>query len=84
MAKRWSDAPFGSLYEEPSRNGLMAPKRVRGKGVRLVNMRELFRFDFIADQPMELAPLPDRNPGSWLLQDGDLLFARQSLTLAGA
>jgi len=62
----------------------MAPSKVRGTGVLLVNMREIFAFDLIAGQEMERAPLPERNPDSWLLDSGDLLFARQSLTLAGA
>ena len=47
-------------------------------------MKEQFAFDVIADQPMELAPLPEQDPAKWLLREGDLLFARQSLTLAGA
>ena len=62
----------------------MAPKRVRGEGVPLVNMREIFAFDRICGQEMELAPLPISNPEAWLLTKGDLLFARQSLTLKGA
>lgn len=62
----------------------MAPRRTRGAGVALVNMRELFAHDRIADPPMELAPVPPKEPTRWLLQAGDLLFARQSLTFAGA
>ncbi|MCR2818932.1 restriction endonuclease subunit S [Microbacterium sp. zg.Y1090] len=62
----------------------MAPAKTRGSGALLVNMKEIFAFDLISDQKMERAPLPARNPGLWLLQAGDLLFARQSLTLAGA
>lgn len=75
---------FSELYEVPSKNGLMAPSKVRGSGPLLVNMREIFAFDRIADQEMERAPIPERNSEAWLLQSGDLLFARQSLTLAGA
>lgn len=84
MHDGWRQVPFASLYALPSRNGLMAPKRVRGSGVSLVNMREIFAFDMIGAQEMELAPLPERNQAEWLLAPGDLLFARQSLTLAGA
>lgn len=75
---------MGELYECPSRNGLTVPRSVRGEGVKLVNMKEIFSLDFIDDQEMELAPLPDVNPERWLLAEGDLLFARQSLTLEGA
>lgn len=62
----------------------MAPSRVRGSGVALINMREIFAYDRIADPPMELAPIPGKNPMDWLVHSGDLLFARQSLTLEGA
>ena len=40
----------------------MAPSRVRGSGVALINMREIFAYDRIADPPMELAPIPGKNP----------------------
>jgi type I restriction enzyme S subunit len=84
MSEHWEQLRFGDLFLEPSRNGLMAPKRVRGAGIRLVNMREVFAYDFIGDQDMELAPVPAGATRDWLLQEGDLLFARQSLTLEGA
>lgn len=57
---------------------------MRGSGVRLVNMKEIFSIDLLGGQDMELAPLPDRRPDAWLLQSGDLLFARQSLVRSGA
>ena len=50
----------------------------------MVNMRELFAFDRIADQEMELAPLTEKEQGEYLLEAGDLLFARQSLVREGA
>ena len=64
----WESAPFGTLYAVPSKNGLMAPSRVRGSGVALINMRELFAYDRIGDVPMELAPLPEKSPDEWLVQ----------------
>jgi type I restriction enzyme S subunit len=84
MPNAWECISFGDLYLVPSKNGLMAPRRIRGEGVPLVNMREIFAFDVIGSQEMELARLPQFNRESWLLDEGDLLFARQSLTLEGA
>ncbi|HTN99126.1 MAG TPA: restriction endonuclease subunit S [Microthrixaceae bacterium] len=84
MGSPWPMEAFGTMYAEPSRNGLMAPSRVRGTGVKLVNMREIFAFEFIGDQDMELAPIPEKNRESWILRGGDLLFARQSLVRSGA
>lgn len=75
---------FGDLYATPSKNGLMAPARLRGTGVPLINMREIFSFSRINTQEMELAPLPIKDSESWLVETGDLLFARQSLVASGA
>jgi type I restriction enzyme S subunit len=49
----------------------------------MVNMGEIFAFDRISDQQMELVPLSDREMKVALLQEGDLLFARSSLKAEG-
>jgi type I restriction enzyme S subunit len=74
---------FEELYAEPSRNGLTKPKRVRGAGTRMVNMGEIFAHGRIANLDMDKVPLSASERVS-LLRAGDLLFARQSLVLAGA
>lgn len=84
MSEAWMNLPFSELYAEPSRNGLTVPKAQRGSGVPMVNMRELFAYDFITDQATELVPLASGTVDKWLLRDGDLLFGRRSLTLEGA
>lgn len=81
---KWPTVYFEELLEQPLRSGINAPSRVRGSGVKLVNMGELFANDRLGDVPMELAPLPSDDSGRYLLQAGDLLFARQSLKLEGA
>lgn len=80
----WETAPFGELYGEPSRNGLTKPKRVRGSGVKLINMGEIFAHDQLRNIPCDRAPLSESEHAVALLQPHDLLFARQSLVLAGA
>ena len=79
----WISCEFGSLYAEPSRNGLTKPKRVRGHGVKFVNMGEIFRHDRLKNLECDRVPLAE-NEKSALLKNDDLLFARQSLVLAGA
>lgn len=74
---------FGELYAEPVRNGLTRPTRVRGAGYRMVNMGELFAFDRINGQQMELVPLNERELRVATLNEGDLLFARSSLKMEG-
>ena len=74
---------FGNLFALPQRNGLTRPKKVRGSGVPMVNMGELFAHQRIGCLAMDRVPLAEFEAG-FLLEPGDLLFARQSLVLAGA
>ena len=69
--------------KEPLRNGLTKPKRVRGQGIKMVNMGELFSTPIIDNIEMDRVPLSGKERSS-LLQKGDLLFARQSLVREGA
>ena len=73
-----------TLFSIPQRNGLTKPKRLRGEGVKMVNMGELFSKRRIQDMTMDRVPCSERELESNKLEDGDLLFARQSLTLEGA
>ena len=76
--------PFGELFAEGTRNGLTRPKAVRGAGVKMVNMGELFAHSRIKNAAMDRVPLNDAEAEKFLLHPGDLLFARQSLVLEGA
>ncbi len=76
--------PFSELFAVPLRNGLTRPKAVRGQGVKMVNMGEIFAHDRIRSVSMDRVPIDEHERGSYLLELGDLLFARQSLVLAGA
>lgn len=80
----WKTEKFGALYEIPSRNGLSKPSKVRGTGYKMINMGELFANDWIYDIKMELVPLSDAEKEKAKVEEGDLLFARQSLVAAGA
>lgn len=75
---------FGSLLGVPLRNGLNRPTKVRGRGVKMVNMGELFAYSRIGNVDMERVPLTEKEADSFLLEPGDLLFARQSLKWSGA
>jgi type I restriction enzyme S subunit len=80
----WSETEFEELYAVPSKNGLTRPTRVRGSGHKMINMGELFANDRIGDIDMELVPMNDKELSTMRVEPGDLLFARQSLVLAGA
>jgi len=50
----------------------------------MVNMGELFAYPRLQNAPMDRVPLSEKEADKFLLQEGDLLFARQSLVLEGA
>ena len=75
---------FEELFDIPLRNGLTRPRAVRGSGVKMVNMGELFAHSRIGNIPMERVPLSEVEAEKYLLKKGDLLFARQSLVHSGA
>ena len=80
----WQWTEFGSLYSEPSRNGLTKPKRLRGKGYKFINMGEIFQYDRLRHPRCDRVPLTETEKKTSLLKSNDLLFARQSLVLSGA
>lgn len=75
--------PFEDLFSIPLRNGLTRPKAVRGSGIKMINMGELFSHSRIKNVLADRVPF-SKDEESYLLEEGDLLFARQSLVLAGA
>jgi len=84
MVSEWPIAIFESQFAEPLRNGLTRPKAVRGTGIKMVNMGELFAHSRIGDIPMDRVQVSSSEAQRFLLSKGDLLFARQSLVLSGA
>lgn len=75
---------FGTLYSIPTSNGVSRPSAVRGQGFHMINMGELFSYDIIDEIPMERVCLSEKEQSKYLVEKGDLLFARQSLVAAGA
>ncbi|MCU0763801.1 MAG: restriction endonuclease subunit S [Hydrogenophaga sp.] len=82
--EQWRDVAFGDLLKEPVRNGLYKPKPFHGQGVKIVNMGELFSHPRIKDVEMKRLQLTDSERKRALISEGDLLFARRSLTAEGA
>jgi len=80
----WDQKKFEDIYLEPSRNGLSKPSRLRGTGIKMVNMKEIFAYSRISNPEMELVPMDTKELENYLLKKGDLLFARQSLVASGA
>jgi type I restriction enzyme S subunit len=84
MSSEWSAVEFQELFLVPLRNGLTRPKAVRGSGVKMINMGELFANERIGNLRMDRVAVTDKELSVNAVYPGDLLFARQSLVLAGA
>src|SRR5689334_21589738 len=76
-------ALFEELFSIPLRNGLTRPKAVRGSGTKMINMGEMFAYSRIRNIHADRDPFLEKEE-NYLLENGDLLFARQSLVLSGA
>ena len=76
--------PLEELLLCPIRNGLTKPKAIRDKGVKMIAMGEIFSKARINNMDMDRVPVTDKELENCRIQEGDLLFARQSLVLGGA
>ena len=81
---KWEKVRFENLYISPSRNGIYKSSDFHGSGIKIVNMGEIFAYDFIRNQEMQRIALNKEEYDRFGLQNGDLLFARRSLVESGA
>jgi type I restriction enzyme S subunit len=84
MASEWHEVSFEELLAEPVRNGLYKAKEFHGRGAKIVNMGELFAHPRLRSIPMKRVELSASEESRFLLAEGDLIFARRSLTAEGA
>ena len=84
MTNKWYEIPFAQLLTEPVRNGIYKKKEFHGRGVKVVNMGELFANPRLHDVDMRRVDLTEAEQGRFGVQVGDLLFARRSLVAEGA
>ena len=76
--------PFTQLLAEPVRNGIYKKKEYHGRGIKIVNMGELFANPRLPDVHMRRVELSELEEHRFSVQAGDLLFARRSLVAEGA
>ena len=84
MAVEWPAIRFAQLLTEPVRNGIYKKREFHGRGVKMVNMGELFAYPRLRDAPMKRVGLSETEKKTFCLNEGDLLFARRSLVAEGA
>ncbi len=81
---KWPNAPFSSIFAVPVRNGIYKPKEFHGRGVKIVNMGELFAHSRLMPCDMKRVELDPTELDRFSLAPKDLIFARRSLTAEGA
>ena len=84
VRSRWRKIPFAQLLSEPVRNGIYKKKEFHGRGVKIVNMGELFAYPRLRNVHMKRVELSDQEKHRTSVIKGDLLFARRSLVAEGA
>ncbi|MCB5945987.1 restriction endonuclease subunit S [Acidocella sp. KAb 2-4] len=82
--REWTQVPFGDLLKESVRNGIYKSKEFHGTGANIVNMGELFAYPRLRDVRMKRVELNSSELDRFSLKEGDLIFARRSLTAEGA
>ena len=84
VAGEWGEIPLARLLAEPVRNGIYKKKEFHGRGMKIVNMGELFAHPRLSAVPMKRVELSESEADRFLISAGDLLFARRSLVAEGA
>ncbi|EHU5127723.1 restriction endonuclease subunit S [Vibrio vulnificus] len=86
IPKNWSLVSFEELLSGGTQNGIYKGQSFYGKGSPIIHMSEMFGFSSISEStPIEkLVELNAKEQENNTLKNGDLLFARRSLTPEGA
>ena len=84
MAVEWQEVQFARLLSHPIRSGIYKRKEFHGRGIKLVNMGELFANPRLRDVHMRRVELSESELHRHDVRVGDLLFARRSLVAEGA
>jgi type I restriction enzyme S subunit len=80
----WNYLPLGEVLSESTRNGIYKSTEYHGRGIRVVNMGEIFSFDRLPNIEMSRIELTEEELKKSLVNENDLLFARRSLVAEGA
>lgn len=85
MAIEWKKVKFNQIFAEQTRNGLSETSSKENTGLKIINMGEVFGYDFIScKQEMRKLPSNKRVNPAFIVKNNDLLFARRSLVESGA
>ncbi|MBB5211886.1 restriction endonuclease subunit S [Microbulbifer hydrolyticus] len=85
LPQNWRWMKFEEILKQPLRNGIYKKKEFHGRGCKVINMGELFANPRIkSGLQMKRVELTSKELEKSVLKEGDLIFARRSLTAEGA
>lgn len=61
---------FETLLTEPVRNGIYKKKEFHGRGIKIVNMGELFSYPRLRNVPMKRLELSESEKERFLIKEG--------------
>lgn len=80
----WEVKEIKDCYSVPSRNGLYKKVSSYGFGRRMIHMPQMFKSAIVDPNEAVRVDVTPEEFQRYALEEGDLLFARRSLTLEGA
>ncbi len=84
IPRGWNKCSLKSLYAIPSRNGLYKTQEAYGSGVLMLHMPQMFRGIKVDASDSARVMLTDEEVRRFELLEGDLVFARRSVSYEGA
>lgn len=79
----WEVTCLYSLTKGPMQNGLFFKPSLKGSGVKLINVGDLYGRIPIASDALELFDATDKERERFKVRDGDLFFTRSSVVPSG-
>lgn len=81
--KEFTEVPLHKFFIEPLKNGVNYSKEQMGKGVSIVNIKDLYTSQFVDVSSLEKVDISNKEIENNQLTFGDLLFVRSSVKKEG-
>ncbi len=79
----WNISTLSALSREPMQNGVFFKPSLKGSGVRLINVGDLYNSAPIDSDTLELFDATEKERERFKVEDGDLFFTRSSVVPSG-
>lgn len=83
IPEEWEVATLSAVSREPMQNGIFYKPSLKGVGVKLINVGDLYVRAPIDSDTLELFDATEKERERFKVEDGDLFFTRSSIVPAG-